>query len=446
MAGLLDGFFGGPDGGIIGTPPGTGPGYEPTPRLVPQEGFMDRLNGSLSNPLTLFGLGLASGKTPQEGFGNAARMGAYGSELQNARKAQEAAFQAAIAQGATPEQARALAMNPVAFKAMQPQFHTLKTGLFGEETPVFISPFGGVTTAPGYGAAASAATNGASPRSAGALPESYGEDGKDEDFLKSVERQYGSTVSKSVKDITEGRMPAMGRNLQQLIPLASRYDKNFTGMQDYQTRLNTAKSFAPGGKDYANVKSYNQAVTHAEQAWDLIPKIEGMNVGGVGGKLINGPYGEARAFMNSEFANNRARYDNLINALSGELSKAAKSTGAVSVEEIRSWRKNATSASSGAEMRGAIQGGMDFLHGAMEATAKGKAEGMKSQIKDPSDILDEQKKKSFDRIQGYQEGKKEGQAKSDAPSAMPAGARQAPDGNWYVPDPTRPGKYLRIRQ
>jgi hypothetical protein len=37
------------------------------------------------------------------------------------------------------------------------------------------------------------------------------------------------------------------------------------------------------------------------------------------------------------------------------------------------------------------------------------------------------------------------------PVAQPAqtppapGARQAPDGNWYVPDPARPGKYLMVR-
>lgn len=28
--------------------------------------------------------------------------------------------------------------------------------------------------------------------------------------------------------------------------------------------------------------------------------------------------------------------------------------------------------------------------------------------------------------------------------APPAGARQAPDGNWYIPDPNRPGKYLKV--
>ncbi|MDR6955980.1 hypothetical protein J2X65_005367 [Ancylobacter sp. 3268] len=32
-----------------------------------------------------------------------------------------------------------------------------------------------------------------------------------------------------------------------------------------------------------------------------------------------------------------------------------------------------------------------------------------------------------------------------APSGVPQGARQAPDGNWYVPDPARPGKYLKVQ-
>lgn len=32
-----------------------------------------------------------------------------------------------------------------------------------------------------------------------------------------------------------------------------------------------------------------------------------------------------------------------------------------------------------------------------------------------------------------------------APANMPAGAKQAPDGNYYVPDPARPGKYLMVQ-
>ena len=36
----------------------------------------------------------------------------------------------------------------------------------------------------------------------------------------------------------------------------------------------------------------------------------------------------------------------------------------------------------------------------------------------------------------------EGEPAATAPPTQ--GARQAPDGNWYIPDPKRPGKYLRV--
>jgi lysozyme len=400
--------------------------------------FLDRFAGGLQSPLVQFGLALASGKTPQEGLGNAANASFKLSQQSQLDQAKKAAYQAAIAAGATPQQAANLALNPEAFKALQPQFHTL-TGLLGEQTPVFVNPFNQTITPVGGGQAPggqeAVAQNGPN------LPENYNEQGKDEAFLKALEDQYGTTVAKSVRDITEGRVPAMGRNLQKLIPLASRYDQNFTGAQDYQTRLQTAKSFA-AGKDADAVKSINQAVTHANQVWDLIPKIEGVNVGGMAGKVINGPYGEIRAATDPEYANNRQRYNEIVNALSGELMKASRGSGAGTLEEIRNWKAGALSANSGAEMRGAIQGGMDFLHGAMDATAQKKAQGLKSQF-EPTDLLSPQNQGIFARIRDYTEGG----SRANAPAnAGVQGARKAPDGNWYVPDPNRPGKYLRVVQ
>ena len=38
----------------------------------------------------------------------------------------------------------------------------------------------------------------------------------------------------------------------------------------------------------------------------------------------------------------------------------------------------------------------------------------------------------------------EEEPKESKPKDMPEGARQAPDGHFYVPDPARPGKYLRV--
>lgn len=40
-------------------------------------------------------------------------------------------------------------------------------------------------------------------------------------------------------------------------------------------------------------------------------------------------------------------------------------------------------------------------------------------------------------------GMKTGQ-KSDTPAGIPPGAKQGTDGNWYVPDPARPGKFVRV--
>ena len=184
----------------------------------------------------------------------------------------------------------------------------------------------------------------------GKVPENYNDKGKDEDFLKAVEQQYGGVVAKSVQDVVDGRVPATGRRLQQLIPLASRYDQNFTGMQDYQTRMATAKSFA-AGKDAETVKSYNQAITHADQLSNLIPKIENLNIGGSIGGAINAPIGAYRQATDPAYAKARTEYDTLTNALSGELMKASRGSGSGSVDEIRHWRNALQSANSGAEMR-----------------------------------------------------------------------------------------------
>ena len=49
-------------------------------------------------------------------------------------------------------------------------------------------------------------------------------------------------------------------------------------------------------------------------------------------------------------------------------------------------------------------------------------------------------------MQAQGQGQPQGQPQPQGQSAMPDlnGVRQAPDGKHYVPDPNRPGKYLRV--
>ena len=52
----------------------------------------------------------------------------------------------------------------------------------------------------------------------------------------------------------------------------------------------------------------------------------------------------------------------------------------------------------------------------------------------------------FERMWNSLTGEDEPEAEADRPAGMPADARRAPDGKWYVPDPQRPGKWMKVRQ
>ena len=49
-----------------------------------------------------------------------------------------------------------------------------------------------------------------------------------------------------------------------------------------------------------------------------------------------------------------------------------------------------------------------------------------------------------DEPPSYNEFRRSRQSQKPQAGGAPA-PKQAPDGNWYVPDPQRPGKYLQVR-
>jgi hypothetical protein len=408
------------------SPLGFGGGQQPglgQPGQSGQGGFFDTV-GANRNALVGLGLGLMGGQ-----FGN--RFGQAIEGFQGGAKQDLAG----VAQAETAKQhaiANAYQQQLLALRTA-PQLQETGTDPYtGQKTFMWVTP-GSTELKP---ANVAGQAGGASALSQ-VQPE-YNDQGKDTAFMDAL-KQHDPIMAKAVQDISEGRLPAGGRNLQKLIPLASRYDQNFTGMQDYQTRLATARSFA-AGKDAETVKSYNQALTHAEKLWDLIPKVEGFNVGGTIGGLINAPYGEARAALSPEYASTRKEYDGLAQAMGGELVKAARATGG-SMQEAMEWNSRLAKAQSGAEMRGAIKGATDFLEGAMDATAQKKSAGMKSQF-EPRSLLNERNQGTFDKIQTYREGQQQGQAAPNtgaaetaapAPTTAPARPPSVPAGSQYSP-------------
>lgn len=130
MAGLLSDYDENADDGIL---PGRG------------NGFSQRM----MNPLVLMGLGLASGKTPQEGFGGAMKGLMAANEYGQQQQSQQALFSALIKQGMTPQAARAMALNPQAANMLQPnlQFHPGGTDMLNNPLPpIIFNPRSGQAT------------------------------------------------------------------------------------------------------------------------------------------------------------------------------------------------------------------------------------------------------------------------------------------------------------
>lgn len=67
-------------------------------------------------------------------------------------------------------------------------------------------------------------------------------------------------------------------------------------------------------------------------------------------------------------------------------------------------------------------------------------------LPDPMAALKEARKDGFKSLTQIQQDRRPAEPpKPPEPPSMPAGARQAPDGKYYVPDPNRPGKYLQVQ-
>src|SRR5216684_7324400 len=97
------------------------------------QGFGSSLGDRMMNPMVMFGLGLASGKTPQEGIGNAARFGLQGAQYQQQQAARNDTEEALVKLGLPREMARVAKNNPDLLKMLAPELYSKPTwGVIGE--------------------------------------------------------------------------------------------------------------------------------------------------------------------------------------------------------------------------------------------------------------------------------------------------------------------------
>lgn len=132
----------------------------------------------------------------------------------------------------------------------------------GHEKKGWINPATGTVTPLQGGGAGSNDPN--------AQPPQYDENNRDEGFLKTLDPQTAAAV----KGLVEGRVSAQGRNLQQLIPLAARYENGFDQStfktrNTFNTQLGSSSPSSVGGQKILLGTSLGHLGDLADKAADL---------------------------------------------------------------------------------------------------------------------------------------------------------------------------------
>jgi hypothetical protein len=183
------------------------------------------------------------------------------------------------------------------------------------------------------------------------------------DYMEKTDPEGASFV----KALHEGRAPGTGRNLQQMMPIATAIWPDFD-QSTYAGRMQTRKSFSSGGKDWQNLQSYGQTIGHATELLDSIGDLG--NVSFAPGVVNAGTHWLKRNLGNEKFQAAENRFNSAKGAVSEELARAFRATG-MAESDVKGWRDQLDENSSPAALRSTVQEAMKLLESRMETTTAG---------------------------------------------------------------------------
>jgi hypothetical protein len=267
--------------------------------------------------------------------------------------------------------------------------------------------------------------------------------------LLSYLKKNQPVAAAGIEAIIRGDVNAGGRNLQKLLPLAALVDPSLHQF-DYATRAKTSQFYktGPGGME---AKAANTAIEHAGQLTKIDERLGGFDFGG---HHVQGIVQAAREMYDSDFQDAKREWDTKSETLATEVSKALNG-GTPHVADKEHWRSILGAASTPTERKAAIRSVMEVIEGRKSAAEQNYQQGMGSAAGGFT-FIDPKNQANYDRLLNYgHEAKTAAPAVAASPPGAttaaapppgaPPGAKQAPDGNWYVPDPARPGKYLMVK-
>lgn len=391
--------------------PQSAPPMSPPMQQAPQGGgFMDALSGFLGNhqnALLGLGAGIASGGLQRGVPGLAA--GAQQDYTQNIQRSTMAAtYQSLLSAGLPAPIAQAATLNPEILKTVAPTLYqkptlqeTRQNPLTGQKEFSVWDP-----NAQSLKPVAGGAPQGPQDQGPNYDPETR----RDEAYLATLD----PTTAAAVKAAVNGDLSGTGKTLNQVMPLAARYEDGFN-QNTYTQRGQALHDFYGGGKSQQTVKNLNQFVGHLGMLPNLVDQ-QG-NMGGLATPL-NAPWNATKSAFGATGQN---PVKTTAHAAADELAAFFKGQG-ISDTEIKQWKDSFRENGSPAQQREDISTLMSLADHGLDAMEKKRADGLGPVLsaKMPP-IVSPQTQGTIDAIRSWSQG-----GKAAAPAGSPAGAKLPP--------------------
>ena len=249
-------------------------------------------------------------------------------------------------------------------------------------------------------------------------------------------------VANMVRAIDEGRMPLTQVPLKQrymVERLLHAYDGQWDGTV-WGLRNKQQADLATNGTAGKMLTAVNQLLPHLQTAYDTATE------------LANTNYPEANTIKNwwlTATGDSRVKkFQTVREVASMDAARLLRGSGQMSEKDIDEWRKNIAESGSPSQLHDVIRLLASDLIGARISSIQ--HEYRQNMRQEPPEFLSPEAKTALTKIIIQKNGEKgSGQPAAAAPAGggdqppVP-GARKAPDNHWYVTDPNRPGKYLKV--
>lgn len=418
-----------------------GTGSSSTTPAVPQTSILGRIGDTINaHPLTLMALG--AGIAGSQNFGQGIHRGLTAAVPAMQADTKQAGINqtknALIKRGIPEDVALAASQNPAILQQILPQIFGAKQRKFTQigEDMLGNKKFGFVdeVTNKVYGMDGNEMT---SPSAGSTVP--TGPDGQPlsgQNLLTHLEKNDPLTAA-GVKGMLEGKENPQSRNLQKLAPVASLVDPSFDASQ-YPVRLATRKNYT-SGKQFQELQAINTVAGHLGNLAKSADALENSSF-----PILN----QARNLYRQNTGDPRVdKFNTDKQAVSNELSKAYRG-GHVTEGDVREWQSNINAAKAPPQLKSVIGEFNDLLMSKRQALEDGYRSSMgKAPLPSEFTSVSDHSREVFNRVAAWSQGAKE-PAAGPTPAAAPpiAGAKLAPDGKYYIPDPSRgPNKYLQVQ-